>query len=158
MNVEFVAKSPLLSSDRKWAIRFNANGLTTIVVGRRDFGNACLSAHFAQQVVARLGIPFCRIRLYYSATLPAVLQTPRPQPTLRSGRDFGSVAAAAVNVIEELCDQVIDKVRQMVTAEGEVGFDQTSGRPCRNLDRNVFEFVNVDRDARRAIAAASKAA
>jgi hypothetical protein len=158
MNVEVVAKSPLLSSDRKWAIRFNANGLTTIVVGRRDFGNACLSAHFAQLVVARLGIPFGRIRLYYSAMLPAVLQTPRLQPTSQSGGNFGSVAAAAVSVIEELCDQAIEKGRQMATADGEADFNPMGGRLRRNLDRNVLKIVDVDRDASRAIAAASKAA
>jgi hypothetical protein len=158
MNVELVAISQLLSSDRKWAIRFSASGLTTIVIGRRDFGNPRLSTHFAQRVVARLGIPFGRIRLYYSATLPAVLQTPRPQLTVLSDRNFGSVAAAAVNVIEELCDQVIDRVRQMASADDEVGFDQTSGRPYGNLDGSVFEFLNVDRDASPAIAVASRAA
>src|SRR5437764_11280881 len=99
MNVEIVAKNPLLSSDRKWAIRFGANGLTTIVLGMKDFGNPCLPAYFAQLVAARLGIPFGRIRLYYSATLPAVLRTPRLQSTLLSGSNLGSVAAAA-SVIE----------------------------------------------------------
>jgi hypothetical protein len=158
MNVEAVAKSPLLSSDRKWAIRFKANGLTTIVVGRRDFGNASLSAHFAQLVAARLGIPFGRIRLYYSATLPAVLQTPRLQPTSLSGRNFSPVAGAAVNVVEKLCDQVIEKLRQMAIADGKVGFDWTGARLYRNLDGNVFEIVNVDGDAPRATTTASKAA
>jgi len=158
MNAEIIAKSPLLSSDCKWAIRFSISGLTTIVLGRRDFGDPRLSTHFAQRVVARLGVPFGRIRLYYSATLPAILQTPRPQPTVLSDRNFGSVAAAAVNVIEELCDQVIYRVRQMAIADDEVGFDQTSGRPYRTLDGRVFEFLDVDRDASRAIAVASRAA
>jgi CO/xanthine dehydrogenase Mo-binding subunit len=158
MNVEAVARSPLLPSDSKWAIRFKAGGLTTIVVGRRDFGNASLSAHFAQLVAARLGIPFGRVRLYYSATLPAVLQTPQLQSTSLSGRNFSPVAAAAVYVVEKLCDQVIEKVRQMATAGGEADFSPMDGRLRSKLDHNVFKIVDVDRDALRAMAAVSKAA
>jgi hypothetical protein len=106
MDVETVATNPLLASDRKWGIRFSANGLTTVVVGMRYFGDARLSGYFAARVAARLGVHFDRIRLYYSATLPAVLQTPRLYPDLSSGGNFAPVAAAATALIEGMCDRV----------------------------------------------------
>jgi hypothetical protein len=49
----------------------------TLVLGMRDYGRGWFSAYFAGLVVARLGLPFRRVRIYYSATLPAVSQTPR---------------------------------------------------------------------------------
>jgi hypothetical protein len=148
MNVETVATSPLLSSDRKWAIRFNANGLTTIVLGMRDFGNGYLSAYFARLVVARLGIPLGRIRLYYSATHPAVLQKARPCPDLSSGCNFGPVAAAAAGVIERMCDRVIERRRVTSTAVAGVasfkaGFDQCAGRFSEDQGGNVLEIAKA---------------
>lgn len=118
MEVETTTSSPLLASgDRKWAIRFSANRLTTVVIGMRYFGDARLSAYFAARVAVRLGISFERIRLYYSATLPAVLQTPRAIPGLSHASDLGSVAAATAAVIEGMCDRVIEKRRAALTAE-----------------------------------------
>jgi CO/xanthine dehydrogenase Mo-binding subunit len=111
LDVETVTTNPLLPRDRKWAIRFNANGTATIVLGMRDYGNGYLSAYFAGLVAVRLGIPFRRIRVYYSATLPAVLQTPKPSRTLSRSINFGPVAGAAAGVIEAMCDRVIEKDR-----------------------------------------------
>src|SRR5206468_9086713 len=88
MNVETFAKNPLLSSNGKWGIRFNTNGLATVIVGMKYFGYAHMSVYFAQLVAARLGVPFCRIRVYCSATLPAVSQTPRPHPNSLLGSNF----------------------------------------------------------------------
>ena len=73
-----VSNHLLLSSNRKWAIRFNAGGTVTIVLGMRDYGRGWFSAYFAGLVSARLGIPFKQVRIYYSGTLPAVLRTPVP--------------------------------------------------------------------------------
>ena len=109
LNVETVAMNPLLPADRKWAIRFNVDGTVTIVLGMRDYGRGWFSAYFAGLVATRLGIPFWRIRLYYSAMLPAVLQTPQPFRILLHGSTPGPVARAAADVIEEMCDQVIEK-------------------------------------------------
>ena len=117
MDVETIASSPLLGGDRKWTIRFSASGLTTVVIGMRYFGDARLSSYFAALVAGRLGISFDRIRLYYSATLPAVLQTPRAILSPSHASDLGSVAAAAAAVIEEMCDRVIEKRRPASTAE-----------------------------------------
>ena len=76
LNIETIPSSPFFPANRKWAIRFNAGGTVTIVLGMRDYGRGWYSAYFAGLVAARLGVPFQRVRIYYSATLPAVLQTP----------------------------------------------------------------------------------
>src|ERR1700747_1764199 len=77
LNVEMLTANPLLQSDRRSAIRFSANGNVTIVLGIRDYGRGFYSAHFANLVATRFGLPLRRMRVYYSATLPAVLQTPQ---------------------------------------------------------------------------------
>ena len=38
LDVETVTSNPFLPADRKWAIRFNAGGTVTIVLGMRDYG------------------------------------------------------------------------------------------------------------------------
>jgi carbon-monoxide dehydrogenase large subunit len=133
LNIETTATNPLLPADRKWALRFNADGTVTIVLGMRDYGRSWFSAYFAGLVAARLGIAFRRIRVYYSATLPAVLQTPRPSRILFRGSSPGPVARAAADVIEDMCDRVIEKGRLAFAAmagvdAAEVCFDQPSGR------------------------------
>src|ERR1700734_4193151 len=70
LNVEMLTANPLLQTDRKSEIRFKAGGAVTIVLGMRDYGRGWYSAHFASLVANRLGVPFRRIRVYYSATLP----------------------------------------------------------------------------------------
>jgi CO/xanthine dehydrogenase Mo-binding subunit len=133
LNVESVPANPLLRADRKWAIRFNAGGTITIVLGMRDYGRGWFSAYFAGVLAVRLGIPFRRIRVYYSATLPAVLQTPQPFRILLHGSYPGPVARAAADVIEEMCDRVIEKGRSIFAAlagvgDADIGFDQPTGR------------------------------
>jgi CO/xanthine dehydrogenase Mo-binding subunit len=133
LNVETITSNPFLPTDRKWAIRFNAGGTVTIVLGMRDYGRGWFSAYFAGLVTARLGIPFRRVRLYYSATLPAVLQTPRPSPLMFRRSHIGPVAGAVADVIEGMCDQVIERGRLAFAAMAgvgaiDVGFDQPTGR------------------------------
>ena len=53
-DVETDATSRPLPNDQQWAIRFSTNGLTTVVIGMRYFGNVGLSAYFAALVAARL--------------------------------------------------------------------------------------------------------
>ena len=133
LNVECVTENPLLPADRKWAIRFNAGRTVTIVLGMRDYGRGWYSAYFAGVLAARLGIPFRRVRVYYSATLPAVLQTPQPFRILLHGSIPGPVASAAADVIEEMCHRVIEKGRLTFAAlacvgADDIGFDQPTGR------------------------------
>jgi len=132
LNIESTPTNPILPTDRKWALRFNADGTVTIVLGMRDYGRGWFSAYFAALVAARVGIPFRRVRLYYSATLPAVLQTPRPSRILLRGSTPGPVAGAVADVIEDMCDRVIEKGRLAFAAmagvgAADIGFDQANG-------------------------------
>ena len=133
LNIETAATNPLLPTNGNWALRFNAGGTVTIVLGMRDYGRGWFSAYFAALVAARLGIPFRRVRVYYSATLPAVLQTPQPSRILLHGSTPGPVARAVVDVIEDMCGRVIEKGRLAFAAmagvgAADIGFDQPSGR------------------------------
>jgi CO/xanthine dehydrogenase Mo-binding subunit len=140
LDVETVTSNPFPPANRKWAIRFNAGGTVTIVLGMRDYGRGWYSAYFAGLVTARLGVPFQRVRIYYSAALPAVLQTPVPSSIVFHRGHIGPVATAVADVIETMCDQVIERGRLAFAAmagvgAGDVGFDQASGR-FFVLDRN----------------------
>jgi hypothetical protein len=108
-------------------------GVVTIVLGMRDYGRGCFSAYFANLVTVRLGIPFRRIRVYYSANLPAVLQTPVRSLIVSRRSNISPVAEAAAHVIEQMCDQAIEKGRSAFAAISrvsaiDVGFDQPTGR------------------------------
>ena len=133
LNIETVPSNPFLPAKRKWAIRFNAGGTVTIVLGMRDYGRGWYSGYFAGLVTAHLGVPFRRVRIYYSATLPAVLQTPLPSSMVFHRSHIGPVAAAAADVIETMCGQVVERGRLTFAGmagvgPGDVGFDQLSGR------------------------------
>ena len=76
--------------------------------------------------------PFRRVRIYYSATLPAVSQTPRIAGILLYGSPSGSVAAAIGDIICEMCGLVIEKGRLASAAVAGVGaadvaFDASTG-------------------------------
>jgi hypothetical protein len=133
LNVETVASSQWLPANRKWAIRFGAGATVTIVLGMGNYGRGCFSGYFANLVSVRLGIPFRRVRLCYSANLPAMLQNPLPPRTVPCWSSLGPLAAAAADVIAGMCDQVIGKGRVAFAAiagvePSDVGFDQMSGR------------------------------
>jgi hypothetical protein len=103
------------------------------ILGMRDYGRGWYSGYFAGLVTARLGVPFRRVRIYYSATLPAVLQTPLPSSMVFHRSHIGPVATAAADVIETMCDQVVERGRVAFAAmagvgPGDVGFDQLSGQ------------------------------
>src|SRR5712671_5641605 len=76
LGIETTASGPWLPGDRKWAIRFGAGARVTIILGMRNYGRGCFSAYFASLVADRFGIPFSRVRLYYSGNLPAALHSP----------------------------------------------------------------------------------
>jgi CO/xanthine dehydrogenase Mo-binding subunit len=153
LNVEIVTSNPLLPTDRKWAIRFNAGGTVTIILGMKDYGRGWFSAYFAGLAAARLGIPFPRFRVYYSATLPAVLQTPVPSPSVFHRRHIGPMANAIADAIEGMCDQVIEKGRSAFAALAgvgaiDVGFDRQTGRFFvleRDRSGNIFEIAEATR-------------
>ncbi|HZB89983.1 MAG TPA: hypothetical protein VE397_00980 [Stellaceae bacterium] len=133
LNVETVTSNPALPTDRRWAIRFKAGRTVVLVLGMRDYGKGCFSAYFAGLVTARLGVPFRRIRIYYSATLPAVLRAPLPSLIVFHRSHIGPVASAVADIIDGMCDQVIERGRAAFAAMAgvdtvDVGFDQPTGR------------------------------
>jgi hypothetical protein len=154
LNVEIVNKNPLFPTDRKWAIRFGAGEIVTVVLGMRDYGRGWFSGYFAGLVVDRLGLPFRRVRIYYSATLPAVSQTPRISGTLLYGSQPGSVGAAAGNVISEMCGLVTEKGRLASAAVAGVGaadvdFDASTGcffAPNTGWSGRTLEIAKLARD------------
>ena len=151
LNIETIPSSPFLPANRKWAIRFNAGGTVTIVLGIRDYGKGWYSAYFAGLVRARLGVPFQRVRIYYSATLPAVLQTPTPSSTVFHRSHLGPVATAVAEVIETMCDQVVERGRVAFAAmagvlRDDIGFDPSCGRFFvldRNRSGRVLEIAAI---------------
>lgn len=133
LNIETIISNPFLPTDRKWAIRFNTGGTVTIVLGIRDYWRGWYSAYFANLVTAHLGVPSKRVRLYYCASPPAVLVTPVQNPIARQRSLVGPVARAVAEIIEEMCDQAIDKGRLVFALMAgvdaiDVGFDQSTGR------------------------------
>jgi CO/xanthine dehydrogenase Mo-binding subunit len=133
LNVEILTANPLLQSDRKSAIRFSASGTVTIVLGIRDYGRGFYSAHFASLVATRFGLPLRRMRVYYSATLPAVLQTPQNSGTLSEGSRLGPLATAVGKLIDEMCGRIVENGKAIFaeltgTNRDAIEFDQTAGR------------------------------
>jgi hypothetical protein len=133
LNVEILTAIPFQPGDHRWAIRFNADETVTIVIGARNFGGGWFSAYFAGLASARLGIPFHQFRLYYTGNHPAALHTPSPPSLALRRGDAGPFACAVAEVIEALCEQVIEKGRMAFAAMAgvgliDVGFDQTAGR------------------------------
>lgn len=151
LNVEMLTTNPLIPSNLKWAIRFNTGGTVTIVLGMRDYGWGWYSAHFASLAAARLGLPFRRMRVYYSATLPAVLQTPQESRVTPDGRQPGPLAAAVDELIEEMCDRVIENGRSIFAeiagaTSAQIGFDQNVGRffaPGGGWSASILDIAEV---------------
>jgi hypothetical protein len=163
LDVETVNKNPLLPTNRKWAIRFGAGENVTVVLGMRDYGRGWFSAYFAGLAAARLGLPFRRVRVYYSATLPAVSQTPRIAGTLLYGSQPGSVAAAVGDIICELCGLVVEKGRlasAVIAGVGaaDVDFDASTGFFARNTgwSGRTLDIAKIARDGTQ-IAVADRA-
>ena len=133
LNVEMFIADPLRRMDRKSEIRFNAAGAVTIVLGMRDHGRGWYSSHFASLVSHRLGVPFRRIRVYYSETLPAVLQTPQECRILPEGSRSGPPATAVGDLIETMCGRVVESGKTIFAkcigaTPSTVEFDQAVGR------------------------------
>jgi hypothetical protein len=91
-------------------------------------------------VATRLGIPFRQIRLYYSATLPAVLQTPVSSAIAQRRSHTGLLASAVADVIERICDEVIERGRSTFAALAGVGAFDVS------FDPRAGRFFVVDRE------------
>ena len=71
LNVEIAGPCTLLAYRPKCGVQFGIDATVTIVLGMRDSGWADASTYFANLLVAKLGIPFNKIRLYYTGIHPA---------------------------------------------------------------------------------------
>jgi hypothetical protein len=151
LNIETVTSNPLLPTDRKWAIRFNSGGTVTIILGMKDYGRGWFSSYFAGIAARRLGIPFRQFRVYYSATLPAVLQTPVPSPGEFYRCQIGPIANAVADVVEGMCDQVIKKGRSAFATLAGVGTTNVG------FDRQTGHFFVLERDQSGSIFAIAEA-
>ena len=114
LDVEMVVPALLFPYRQTCGVRLGRDGAVTIVLGTRDPGHDA-SSYLAGILVERLGIPWNRLRLFYTGMRPAVCRTPQqPVRRLRSV-NVGSTVAAMGAVIESLCDQVVEKDRRPST-------------------------------------------
>ena len=152
LDAETHASSPFLPTDRKWAIRLRGDTVT-IVLGMKDYGRGWFSAYFPNLVATRLGIPYRQIRIYYSDSFPAVLQTPALSPTLLHRNDIGEAAGAVADILEGLCDQVIERARTAFSAMARVdriyvNCESSLGRflvPGRDRGLDILEIAKISR-------------
>lgn len=152
LDVETFAAVPFLPADERWAIRFSANETVTLVLGVRDYGGGWFSSYFAGLAASRLGIPYHRIRIYYSAQHPAALRTPMGPPALFRRGEIGPFANAIADIIEAMCDRVIEKGKLAFATIGSIacdniGFDPLAGRffvMDSSRSRSLAELVAAD--------------
>jgi hypothetical protein len=110
-NVETAGPHSLPPYRQKCDIRFEADNTVTLILGMKDPGCADASSYFASLLVARLGIAFKRVRLYYTGEHPAVKRTPRSSSRVLSRANLGTANARIGDLIEELCDCAIEEGR-----------------------------------------------
>jgi aerobic carbon-monoxide dehydrogenase large subunit len=155
LDTETFIMNPALPTDLKWGIRFDASGTVTLVLGMRDYGRGLYTSYFASLMAARLGIPLHRVRVYYSAIRPAVLQNPQPSCVQLHETDPGPIPRGVRKVIEEISERVIEKGRLAFAAKAgvstaDVGFDQRSARFFvldRNQSGSILEMAEIARAA-----------
>src|ERR1700735_5141529 len=133
LGAEIMASHPLLPAGRKWAIRFDAGGTVTVVLGMKDYGRGWCSSYFAAVAAGCLGIPFGRIRVFYTGTLPAVLQQPALLCSMPRPSGISPTAAVVADLLIKLCGRVIVKAQrafadQLSAAPTDVGFAPLDGR------------------------------
>jgi CO/xanthine dehydrogenase Mo-binding subunit len=159
LNVETVGPIALLPHGQKCGIRFEADATVTIMLGMRDYGQGWASPYFASLLVARLGIPFKRIRLYYTGVHPAVRSTPRHGPHVPNGTNVGVALAEIGKLVEALCDRAIEQGRRFLASSldvlpADIDFEASSGRffvggTERHVD--ILEIAKRARDDTRGI-------
>ena len=132
LGVEMIGSRLLLPHGQKCWIAF-AGACVTVGLGMRDFGHGYASPYFASVAVGRLGIPFNRIRLYYMGVHPAVKIAHWNVANIPSRASVGPANAQIGDLIEALCDRVIEQGRRFLSASigvcpGEIDFESSTGR------------------------------
>jgi hypothetical protein len=152
LNVEVIGPSSLLPQQR-CGLRFEADDTVTIVLGMRDYGYGWASPYFAGIVAAKLGVPFERIRIFYTGVHPAVRTTPRNKPYLLSRANVGPAIAGIGDLLECVCDRVIDRgCRLLASSLGipavTIGFDASRGRFFDSQQERCFTILETAARAR----------
>jgi hypothetical protein len=150
LDTETFIMNPALPTDLKWGIRFDASGTVTLVLGMRDYGRGLYTSYFASLMAARLGIPLHRVRVYYSAIRPAVLQTPQPSCVQLHETDPGPIPRGVRKVIEEISDRVsrLAFAAKAGVSAADVGFDQRSARFFaldKNQSGSILDMAEIAR-------------
>lgn len=133
LDVEVAGPKSLLSYGHKCSLRFDANGTATVTIGMRNYGSGYASPYFVGLVVARLGIPATRVRIYYAGNLPAAKINLHDLRAVPNRDSVGSSNAQIGELIEGLCDAAIEKGRRNFAAAiggraGDIQFEAASGR------------------------------
>jgi CO/xanthine dehydrogenase Mo-binding subunit len=154
LNVETAGPRTLLACQPKCSIQFGIDSTVTIVLGMRDFGWADASTYFANFLVRRLGIPFNRIRLYYTGIHPATRRTPKQSSQILGRANVGAANAAIGDLIEELCNRAIERGRHFLASSigvfpCAIKFDPSLGRFFVAGSYHPVDFLEVARQARR---------
>jgi hypothetical protein len=154
LNVEMTGPCTLLPYRLKCGVQFGTDSAVTIVLGMRDSGWADASTYFANLLVARLGIPFNKIRLYYRGIHPAARRTPRQSLQIFSRANVGAANAAIGDLIGELCDRAIERGRHFLASSigvirDAIKFDASSGRFFIAGSNYQVDFLEAARQARR---------
>jgi hypothetical protein len=132
LNVEIAVPCALLAYRPKCGVQFGIDSTVTIVLGMWDSGWADASTYFANLLVARLDIPFNKIRLYYTGIHSAARRTPKKSPQILGRANVGAVNAEIGDLIEELCDRAIERGRHFLASSisvipGAIKFDASFG-------------------------------
>ena len=116
LDVEVVGPRSLLPYGHKCRLHFDASGTATVTIGIRNYGRGYASPYFSSLVVARLGLPATRVRLYYAGNLPAAKIDFSNLPAVPNKESVGRANAQIGELIEGLCDTAIEKGRRYFAA------------------------------------------
>jgi CO/xanthine dehydrogenase Mo-binding subunit len=153
LSVEMVAPGSLLLYQQRCGIRFDADSRVTIVLDMRDYGYGWASPYFAGVVADKLGIPFERIRMFYTGVHPAVRTTPRNKPYLLCRASVGPTIAGIGDLIEIVCGRVVDRGRRLLASSlgipaGAIDFDASRGRFLDRQQERSFTILDIAAKAR----------
>jgi CO/xanthine dehydrogenase Mo-binding subunit len=155
LNVEGSGPISLLPYGQRCAIHFETDSTITVRLGTREYGMGYGSAYLASVPAARLGIPLNRVRIYYMGSLPAVRLAAKPVSQLPSRGSVGPTVAGIGDLIESLCDRVIEKGRlYLANSLGiraiDINYEAANGRFCApNGERfSIFQTASLARGKR----------
>ena len=154
LEVELGGPSGPLPRGQKYGVQFGPDSTVTIALGMRDSGWADASTYFANLLVARLGIQFNKISMYYRGIHPAARRVPKQSTRILSRANVGAANAAIGHLIEELCDRAIERGRHFLASSigvvpGAINFDASSGRFFIAGSNYQVDLLEAARQARR---------